>query len=302
MSQYLMMHDKPALREPSMLVAFFGWSDAGMAGTGGIRYLTENLPAKQFAELDPEEFYDFTQNRPFTTLTEGGQRTITWPANDFYYWKNESQPKDLLLFIGTEPNLKWRTYCDTIVRLAQDLDARKVIMLGGLLSGSPHTRQPRLTGSSSRPDMRLGLERMGARTSSYQGPTGIGSALWQGCAKLEIPYASIWGHAPHYLQASPNPKVTLALVTKLSQLLDLQISLEPLKAAVAAFDEEVAKAVEKDPEMASYVRRLEEEYDKQETERAQIPEEMPSAEALVKDLEEFLRKKQDEDQGESKPS
>ncbi len=241
------------------------------------------------AELDPEEFYDFTQLRPFTRIDDQGQRSLLWPSNEFFYWKGEPHSRDLLLFIGTEPHLKWKTYASNIVNLAAGYGTPIVIMLGGLLTAIPHTRQPRLSGTSSDPALRSTLEKMGAHSSNYQGPTGIGAVLMDGCNRLQIPYAGIWGHAPHYIQATSNPRVSLALLKSVSELLSFPLDLESLRLAEIAFIEEMNRAVAKESQMAAYVQRLEQLYD--EAEGSQ--EEMPSPQAMVEELEQFLKRRQE---------
>ena len=66
------------------------------------------LPGKKIAEIDPEEFYDFTEVRPQTRVNRRGERVIKWPRNDFYYSTPDDPERGLLLYIGTEPNLRWR--------------------------------------------------------------------------------------------------------------------------------------------------------------------------------------------------
>ncbi len=261
-----------------------------------MRHLVNKLPARRMAELDPEEFYDFTQVRPSARIDEQGQRSLRWPSNEFFYWKGEPHSKDLLLFIGTEPNLKWKTYASNVVDLAADYRTPVVIMLGGLLTAIPHTREPRLSGSSNDSAMRATLAKMGAPSSTYQGPTGIGSILMEGCARQHIPYAGIWGHASHYIQASPNPRVSLALLKSVSQLLSFPMDLESLRLAEVAFVEEMNQAVAKEPQVAAYIQRLEQLYD--EAERSQ--EEIPSPQAMVEELEKFLKRQQEKkDDGET---
>lgn len=61
-----------------MLVAFSGWPAAAEAATRALRYLVRNLGATKFAEIDPEEFYDFTVVRPHLRKGKaGGNRSCT---------------------------------------------------------------------------------------------------------------------------------------------------------------------------------------------------------------------------------
>ena len=56
----LAFESRPSLRSPVLLLAFSGWSDAGASATTAVRYLVDQLLAKKFASIDPEDFYDFS--------------------------------------------------------------------------------------------------------------------------------------------------------------------------------------------------------------------------------------------------
>ena len=282
----LVVHETPELRDPPLLMAFGGWPDAGEAATSAIKYLVRKLPAKKFAELNPEEFYDFTQTRPRTVLVAPGERMVHWPANEFFYWRDTEAERDMLLFVGVEPNLKWRTYASLVTDLAARYGVKRVFHIGALLDAVPHTRDIRLTGTSNSPQWRKTMEGMQIVGSNYQGPTGITSAVWEACTRRSMEYASVWGHTPHYLQASPNYKVGYHLLRALRRILDAPLDLEELRHASQTFQEEVEKVVAKDAQVQTYVRRLEEYYDQTFPKQAA---DMPSPGDVVKDLEEFLK-------------
>ena len=281
----LIEHEKPENTFPTMIVAFAGWPDAAEAATRAIRYLVRKLPAKKFAEIDPEEFYDFTTVRPHTRVNRKGERTIRWPRNDLYYFDSEEESRRVLLFVGTEPNLKWRAYSNILTSVAKDHGVKLIISLGALLDAVPHTRDPRITGRASSNELTQKAEWLGIRNSGYQGPTGIHTAFMDACTKLDIPHASIWGHCPHYVQTSPDPKVSHALLMRLRSLVDVDVNLDELRLAADAYQTEVDKVISKQPDVTSYVSRLEQRYD----EANQSTEEIPSPDTMVRELEDFLR-------------
>ena len=282
----LIEHESPNLKLPTMIVAFAGWPDAAEAATRAIRYLVRKLPAKKFAEIDPEEFYDFTVTRPHTRIDRRGKRVIRWPRNDFYYFEGEDESCNLLLFIGTEPNLRWRAYSNIITDIARRSEVDVVISLGALLDAVPHTREPRVTGRASSATLTGKVKWLGIQNSGYQGPTGIHTAFTEACSQHGLEHASIWGHSPHYVETSPNPRVSLALLEKLRSLVDFDVDLKELDLAGEAFEEDVTKAIAKRSDVSSYVTKLERRYD-----ASNRPEddEMPDADDMVRELEQFLR-------------
>ena len=290
---YMTFYEKPAVKTKYIVLAFAGWPDAGEAATGVVKYLLSKLPSKKCAEIDPEEFYDFIHVRPRTELTPEGQRRIVWPANEMFCWANEDASEGMLLFVGIEPSLRWRAFANTLMGVAEENDVHTAIYLGSLLDAVPHTRDVQVSGSATAPKINNTLRETGVHSSNYQGPTGISSAVLEACKKRGIEYVSLWGHAPHYLQATPNYKVSYALLSQLNRLLELPIDLEELRSKAQAFEAEVNLAVGKDPQVGAYVRKLEERYD--EMVQKNMP--MPQPEEVVRELEQFLKERQQENGG-----
>ena len=285
----LIIHETPEVKLSTMVVAFAGWADAAESATRAVRYLARRLPAKKFAEIDSEEFFDFTLRRPTTRTNREGQRVFRWPSNDFYFWTKEDQSDGILLYEGTEPNLKWRTFTELIMSVVEKYGVNLVVSLGALLDAVPHSREPWVTGRASSEELRQKVEWLQVRGSSYQGPTGINSVFMDACNRRGILYASMMGHSPHYIQTSPNPKLSYALLTKLRQIVDFNVDMEGLRQSAKAFEEEIDRVVAKESEVAAYVRRLEERYDAMVGPQGSQEEEIPSPDVLVRDLEDFLK-------------
>jgi len=287
----LTIHEVPALREPVLIMAFGGWPDAGEGATQAVKHLVRKLKATKFAEIDPEEFYDFTQTRPNTFLMADGTRRTQWPTNRFYYWQNPEGKRDLLFFAGIEPNLRWRAYTRLAMEVIEEADCRSVLHLGALLDAVPHTRDTQITGFSNNPDWGKALKGMAISGSSYEGPTGITSAITESCDKKGFFYTSVWGHAPHYLHATPNYKVSHALLTVVNRLLDVPLHLNDMRHKVSDFEREVESAIAEDTQVQSYVKRLEEHYDNIFS-QPKGPGDIPSSEEVLSDLDEFLKREQ----------
>src|SRR5712691_8987295 len=167
-------HREPPSNVPTMVVAFGGWIDAGEAVTCAMRYLVRQLAASHFASIDPEDFFDFTQVRPVVRLTAEGERIIRWPRSAFWTWQPPAGGAGLLLFRGMEPQRLWRTYATLLLDVAARCGVQRIISLGAVLDAVPHTRPPRVTGSSTDSAWQAQFEAWGmARRSRYEGPTGI---------------------------------------------------------------------------------------------------------------------------------
>jgi len=291
--------ENPKLHQPVFLFAFAGWADAAESATHALRYLAKRLNATKFAEVDPEEFYDFTQVRPHTGFDSDGARKITWPSNELYYINRMEGESDIVIFIGTEPSLKWRTFCENIVETLHELEVSQVLHVGALLDAVPHTRDTRITGTATSPELQDLLQGVEVRRSRYTGPTGISGVLMDKLRKEKIPSVSLWGHAPHYLQVSPNPKVSLRLLQAVENLLSVDINVEQLFAQGANFERRVEQALNNEPSVLDYIHRLESQWDirvganleiqKSDFGDAESIDDMPNPEEAVQAFEEFLR-------------
>ena len=281
---FLSVDHQPERKLSTLLIAFSGWADAAEGATSAMKFLKRKLEARKFAEFDPEEFYDFSQTRPTSTRTRDGKRHIHWPANEFFHLENPDTGGGIMVFTGVEPNLRWRAYSQGVARLAAEQGVETVVHVGALLDAVPHTRPVKLSGTATRPDLSEFLEGREIRSSNYQGPTGISSSVMDACVKQGLGYSSIWGHTPHYLQAAPNYRVAYSLLQTLTRLLRMPFDLEELQSAATKFDEEVAKAVEADEQIGTYVAKLEGQYDESVAASAIL-----DPEDLVRDVERFLR-------------
>ena len=282
--EHLIVHEIPDKKMKHLVIVFSGWADAAEGATSAVKFLQRKLKGKKFADIDPEEFYDFSQTRPYSSRTRDGKRRIQWPANEFSYLTDPSTDSGIMVFVGVEPNLKWRTFAKTVASVAKDHGVESVIHIGALLDAVPHTRPVKLSGTASESKLSEFLEGQGIKSSNYQGPTGISSAVMAACINEGLEYTSIWGHTSHYLQAAPNHRVGSTLLEVLLKLLNLPLDLAELKSAAGLFNDEVEKAVAKDEQISSYVTKLDGQYDE-----AVAAIELPDPAELVRDLENFLR-------------
>ncbi len=266
-----------------MIAAFEGWTDAGGAASGAVSYLARKWGASPFAEVDAEEFYDFTVSRPRVRLRADRSRQIVWPENRFLAASLDA-PHDVVLLAGIEPHLRWRTFCECLVTVAREAGVEAVFTVGAMLADVAHTRAVPVRGSTA--DVALS-ERLGLQRPQYQGPTGIVGVLQDAFSRAGVPVGSFMAQVPHYVPNTPSPKATLAVVERVCELLSTHVTTTDLEIAAAAYERQVSEVVAADEDMAAYVRQLEQRAD--ETSAGEGLGELPSADALAAELERFLR-------------
>jgi proteasome assembly chaperone (PAC2) family protein len=287
MAEELRIHSRPELEKPVLLAAFRGWNDGAQAASLAAGYLAKTWDAEQFAEIDPEDFFDFQATRPHVSLEDGLARRIEWPETGFYHARPEGLDRDVVLLLGIEPNLRWRTFTELVVGLARELEVELMITLGALLADVPHTRPAPVTGSATDSEL---VERLGLSASRYEGPTGIVGVLHDACREAGIPSASLWAAVPHYVSLTPSPRAAVALCERLGSLIGVDIDVDELEEAAQSYEEQVSEAVASDEETASYVEELERRSDSIEEST-----DLPSGDALAAELTRFLRERDEED-------
>ena len=286
MADELRITDTPVLNNPVLVAAFRGWNDGGQGASLAAGYLARLWDAEQIADLDPETFFDFQATRPHVKLVDGLTRQIDWPETTFYRARADGLDRDIVLLLGIEPNLRWRSFCELITGFASDLGVELVVTLGSLLADIPHTRPSPVTGSASDQDL---VERLGLQASRYEGPTGIVGILHDACKQHDLPSASLWAAVPHYVSLTPSPRAALALCERLASMLDVHIDVSELREAADGYADQVSRAVAADAETQAYVEDLERRADEFDE------EDIPSGEALAAELTRFLRERDHDD-------
>lgn len=243
---------RPELRRPYMVAAFTGWNDAADAASSAVKHLVESMNATPLAEIDPEEFTDFATIRPHVRLNDGGNRQIVWPTVSM--WTADAGDRDIILVLGPEPALQWKLFCKQIAGVAQTYKVSTIVSLGALLADVPHRRPTQVLGTAAD---QAAIDRHDLRRSQYEGPTGIVGVLSDACHRASMSSISLWGAVPAYAAQIASPKAALALVERLSEILDVDLPTASLVESVEAYDAQVDQLITNDPSLTRYIERIE---------------------------------------------
>lgn len=279
---------QPRLNGATMLLALTGWMDGGLVSTGTVRRLMENRDAIEIAriEADPFYIYNFPGSmdvaalfRPPAKYEDGLITELQMPSNVFHC----DPAANLVFFLGHEPNLRWQSFADCIFELAKAVGVSRIMFIGSFGGTVPHTREPRLYGSVSHERLKPLLREHGVRLSDYQGPASFSTLLLVQAAVHGVEMLSLVAEIPGYLQGL-NPLSIEAVSRRLARLLNQPIDVDSLRSASNEWENQVSEAVAKDAELASTVRKLEEQYDNELIGR--VPEETEAETESEEDEEE----------------
>ena len=279
---------RPELRRPVLVAAFRGWNDGGQGATLAAGYLAKQWNAQQFAEIEAEQFYDFQAMRPQVTLEDGMTRRLEWPENNFFHAEIPGANRDAVILLGTEPNLRWKTFSGLVLGLAQELGIERTVTFGSLLADVPHTRPAPVTAAATDESL---MSELGLEPSRYEGPTGIVGVLLGACRDAGITSLSLWAAVPHYVSLAPSPRAALSLVRRFGELMSIDVDVSELEQAANEYSEQVSEAVSADADTAAYVEELERRVDMLSAE-----EQLPSGDTLAAELTRFLREREEQDE------
>ena len=279
----LTIEELPNLTDPVLIVAWEGWNDAGESASTAAQYLVQQLGAKPFATIDPEEFYDFTEARPLARY-RSGERYIDWPVTEFVQLQSASGERDIVVGIGIEPHFRWKRYMSAMSELVDAIGAKLILSLGAVAAGTAHTQPVHVRGSANNSAL---AQRYNMHPSRFEGPSGIVGVFHDHCRRRGVGGVSLWASVPHYLPGITNPVGAQALLRVVSDMTGLRFDLDPLERGIQQFHAQLEEALRENNELRDYVARLEAA---SPTPQVQQPEgELPSADALIADLEDFFR-------------
>ncbi|MBV9172449.1 MAG: PAC2 family protein [Chloroflexi bacterium] len=280
------------LREPYVVAGFGGWINAGSASTAALEHVIDEFSARKVVELDPEQFYQYSDTRPTTSLNAEGQRIHTWPRAEIYVARTEST-RDLVLFVGPEPNLRWRTFSDALIEAFQQLGAQALLTLGAILAPVHHRARVQMRGWGTNSQFRAALRQRRISMSRYEGPTGIATVLHSLAAERGLPGAGLTASTPSYVPGMVHPWTAAAMLRVVDALTGVSLPLGALERGGAELADQIDEFLSQRPSLKERIDALREDEEPEDIpsvrEEAEPGGELPSSEAVLRDLEDFLR-------------
>ncbi len=261
----LLIYKRPQFRNPRLLIGLTGWMDGGDISTGTVKCLISKLGAGKFAEIDPNEFfiYNFPGSmeitalfRPHAKIHNGLIESYDLPESTFYC----DEQNDLIMFLGKEPHLKWDQFADCIFSVCEEFRVEMIYFIGSVAGLVPHTREPRLFCSVSNRELKSTFKHFGVKFTNYDGPASIVTHMTAACNKRNLNMVNLVATIPAYVQGN-NPKCIEAVTRRLSGMLELELDFDDLRAVSDEFEKKLNEVVHEQPELASNIHKLEEDYD-----------------------------------------
>lgn len=274
--------EPPELRAPVLLVALFGFVDAGEVGESASVFLRHRWQAEKIAEFDAETYLDLRARRPTAVVDGGVLSRVEMPRIELHAAQLDG-PRDALLLIGPEPDVRWSQFMDDVAAVCARVGVSRAYTLGAYPAAAPHTRPVTIATVANTIDE-------GPRpadsvpVAGYSGPVGAATALQAALVDAGVPALGLFAEVPHYIAASPYPPGALAMVHAVAELMDVPIDSDELAAAARMHAERVDEAISEHGDAADMVAGLEQLRDDGGEE-----DELPSGDDLADEIERFLQ-------------
>lgn len=245
---------KPKLSHPVLIAGFDGWPNAGGISSDVLSFLKKELGVKKFAEVNPEIFQKYSSNRPYAKIDGGEVKYLLFSPYEFYYKKGASFP-DLILFIGKEPQLRWKQFTRSFLQLATDFDVSRLITIGGTYDYVTHKQNPCISGVVTDNALKKKFSALGIKKTSYEGPVSIQTFLLQEAEQIGIKGINMWGHVPQYLTSNNFPTICQILIC-LKEIVGFDLDLSEMQGKSEELLKQIDLIIQKNPELSKYIEKI----------------------------------------------
>jgi proteasome assembly chaperone (PAC2) family protein len=290
MAKLLLTH-QPPLQAPYLLAGFAGWPDGGGVSTGVVDFLVSYLAAERIGEIPLDDLYiassPSSASRPVVQIQQGLIQSLHFPVNEIYAWQSQSEAPDLILLQGIEPDLNWQEFVEAVMECVEVFGVQRVYTVGGYLDYAPHTRVPRISATVTHPELQKALSAYDVEQADYEGPTSIQSYLLAHCQSVGVEGIGLWAGTPSYIQGT-YPKVVQVMLELLSRTWNLPLEFSMFEEQTAELESSLHEQIDSSPELAEYIKRLEQAYDSAEHEQPSF-----GPDTMVDEIQQFLRRRRD---------
>jgi len=278
---YELAEHLPELHDAVIVASFDGWVDAAEAASGAVAQIAGD--GQVVASFDADALFDFRSRRPVLDVTDGRLTDLHWPELTLRHTRADG--RDLLVFLGAEPDFRWQELAGDVTELAQQLGVAQWISLGAVPAAVPHTKPVPMMATASED---------GLLAADSTGPEGLLRVPSAALSVLEIAVTSAGTPAVgFYAQVPPYASLgyaaaSIALIERLSRHLGVVFELDELMEEERDQHARYDAAMDSDPVLRETVSRLEAVSGDAEAER------LPSGDELASEIERFLRGQPDE--------
>lgn len=280
----------------TLVVTLGSFMDAGHLQRLVNDQVTDRLENHQLGHFDVDTLVDYRGNRPSIVFAHDHFTRYEAPQITLVH-ATDGKGTPFLLLRGPEPDFRWEEMAAAIERIIDDHDVQLTVMLQGVPMPTPHTRPVHVTRWASRPELIPDNRPMfGTVQMSAAFPAMLAVRLGEAGHDVIGLSAGI----PQYLSPGDYPDGAIAAIQALESVAQVAVPTGGLTLVSGAVRAEIDKQVEESEEAREMVAELEATYDRFAAQRllpAGEAEDLPTAEEIAAEAEQFLRSLDDPDKG-----
>ncbi|MBA3268743.1 MAG: PAC2 family protein [Acidimicrobiia bacterium] len=286
-SALYVVHSRPALEEPVLVMAPEGWIDAGLGGATALATLLESLDTEVVATFDADDLLDHRARRPTARIVDGVYDDLIWPEIEVRAG-HDVDGHDVLVLVGPEPDHRWRAYAEAVGEMAESFGVRMLVGLGAFPAPVPPTRSGSLAATATSAEL---AQSVGVVDGTLEVPAGVLVAVERRFAEIGIPAVGLWARVPHYAAALAYPEASVLLLDGLAKVAGVVVDTDALEDAAEATRQRLDELTANSAEHSALVGQLEARVDA-EADEGLAPggwENLPTADELGAEVERFLQ-------------
>lgn len=285
---------------PRVLVhSFTGFLDAGAAVRTATTHLLGVGERRLIASFDSDELLDFRARRPTMTFVSDHFAAVDIPVVTLHEVL-DAEGTPFLLLSGPEPDYQWGSFAAAVEEFVHRFAIAEVVGLAAIPWPAPHTRPLGVTLHGNDPARLAGRLPL---VGTIEVPGHMSGLIELTLGEHGHTVIGIAAHVPHYLAQFDYPRAAVTLLQELSVATGLALPTDALGPAAERAQTEVDAQVESNPEIATVVRALEQQYDAMglgsPVSSDLAPDgEVPSGDQIAAAVERFLAEMGERDGGE----
>ncbi|WP_018156299.1 proteasome assembly chaperone family protein [Demetria terragena] len=282
---------RPDLPASTLIVSLGGLLDAGFTQKLMTDHILETCESEIVASFDVDQVLDYRGRRPVMTFSSDHMSHYEDPSI-LLHRVVDDEGTGFFVLTGPEPDYQWERFVEAVRQLVRMLGVRLVVSAHGIPMAVPHTRPVGMTRYAS--DRTL-IPENDPVFGEVQIPASLENLLHLRLAESGTDTVGFGLHVPHYLAQTEFGDAAVAGLEAVHGVTGLAIPIVELAAQAGLNRADIAKQIEDNPEATQVVSGLEEQYDRfvQGRDRKSLlaaeMAELPSADEIGAQLEEFLR-------------
>ena len=279
------------LRPGPLVITMGAFIDAGATARLLGTHLTTSSPSRVLCTFDIDQLLDYRGRRPPMVFDTNRFVSYEDPALALYALEDRDGSPYYLL-VGPEPDFQWERMVEAVRFVIDALKVTLVVSAHGIPMAVPHTRPVGITAHAT--DSRL----IGDAESPFgtvQVPASFASLLEFRLGELGRDAVGYAVHVPHYLAQAEFAEGALTALNAIVDVTGLNLPNDELVEKAGLGRAQIAQEVDGNEEVSHVIAALERQYDAfvEGTQRPSLlateSTELPSAEELGADFEQFLR-------------